>query len=423
MSTKITEDVRARLLRRPLKPSVTRDRDVPGLCLHVTTRRSFWALSYQPRGVNPATGKRWGGGVRHELGDAWLVGVQEARALALAAKALVRQGRSPHHEQMALRTSVEAARSIVLTTVAQALDAYAKAIEVRSRASTRTRRQILHYARTAVTIMSAAALPLRAIDVRLVRLMIETAPGGDFHRRHTFNGLARFLAWCLKQELIERNPCDGLEKSDRPPAGRARSHVPSIATLRAVWHAVEDEPDPARDLIRFLMLAPLRRNEASGLLWSEVSFSENRIRIAASRMKAREAHELPLSAPARATLEARKLTATSELVFPSSADLPYVGWGKILPRIRQAIGEGSTGRDDRFSLHDLRRAFVSHLAGAFDVDALDQCLAHKRGGVAAIYQRSRRWPERVKALDQWATLITGDEPAGVVVPFARRADG
>jgi hypothetical protein len=67
---KITEPVRSALLRRPLAPSVTRDRDVPGLALHVTTRRSFWALSYQPRGLNPATNRRWGGGVRHELADA-----------------------------------------------------------------------------------------------------------------------------------------------------------------------------------------------------------------------------------------------------------------------------------------------------------------------------------------------------------------
>ena len=55
---KITETRRDTLLKRPFAPSVTPDPDVPGLALHVTTRRSFWALSYQPRGVNPATGRR-----------------------------------------------------------------------------------------------------------------------------------------------------------------------------------------------------------------------------------------------------------------------------------------------------------------------------------------------------------------------------
>ena len=63
---RITESVRSVALRRPLKPSVTRDAEIAGLTLIVTTRRAFWAFVYQPRGVNPATGKRWGGGVRHE---------------------------------------------------------------------------------------------------------------------------------------------------------------------------------------------------------------------------------------------------------------------------------------------------------------------------------------------------------------------
>src|ERR1700722_16460257 len=101
MAPKITETVRSAALRRPLKPSLTRDSEIPGLCLHVTTRRAFWALSYQPKGTNPATGKRWGGGVRHELGDAMLVPVSEARGLALAAKAVVRAGGDPHRAAMA----------------------------------------------------------------------------------------------------------------------------------------------------------------------------------------------------------------------------------------------------------------------------------------------------------------------------------
>ena len=61
---RITEPLRSALLRRPLKPSVTRDADVPGLRLIVTRSRSFWAIVYQLRGTNPATGRRWGGGAR-----------------------------------------------------------------------------------------------------------------------------------------------------------------------------------------------------------------------------------------------------------------------------------------------------------------------------------------------------------------------
>ena len=83
--------------------------------------------------------------------------------------------------------------------------------------------------------MNAVALPLAAIDVRMVRLLVETVPGADAQRTHIYGGLNRFLNWCRKQGLIETNPCDALDRSDRPKPGAARDHVPSIATLRAIW--------------------------------------------------------------------------------------------------------------------------------------------------------------------------------------------
>jgi integrase len=251
-------------------------------------------------------------------------------------------------------------------------------------------------------------------------VLIETTPGSGAQRQHVYGSFNRFMGWASKQGLIEGNPCSGLDRADRPRPSKARDHVPSPATLRAVWRAVEDEPQ--RDLVRFMLLVPLRRNEASGLRWPEVDFPQSRIRVAAHRMKARISHELPLSAPVRTILEARKLAATGDLVFPSANGTAYTNWNKMLTRIRARIGEDKNSKDDRFSLHDLRRAFVSHLAEDFDIDALDQVLAHKRTGVAAIYQKSKRWPERVRALDEWAVLIAPAEQETVVVPFARRAD-
>src|SRR5580704_6005716 len=103
MKTKITEPVRSALLRLALKSSVTHDRDVPGFALIVTRTRGFWCQFYQPKGRNPSTGRRWGGGVRHELGDAMTMTVDEARTAAIKAKTLVREGRSPHHEAIANR--------------------------------------------------------------------------------------------------------------------------------------------------------------------------------------------------------------------------------------------------------------------------------------------------------------------------------
>ena len=287
---------------------------MPGLTLTVTTRRAFWALSYQPHGTNPATGKRWGGGVRHELGDAMLVSVSEAKTLALTAKSLVRQGRSPHHEAMAARATAVEERSNLPKSVNEALDAYAAALAARRQPSETARRVIVYYTRKAIRLMQAENLALSTLDQRAIRLMIETMPGSDGERCLVFNNLKRFLSWCVKQELIEHNHCDKFDRDERPKRGRPRDHVPTIDEIKAVWNAAENEPQ--RDLIRFLLLTPMRRNGSQRTSNGPKSTSnEAAFCIDANRMKKREAHELPLSLAALAIPETRRPGRTRRVRF------------------------------------------------------------------------------------------------------------
>ena len=141
-----------------LVPAITKDTDIKGFALVVTTRRAFWCLFFQPKGVNPATGKRWGGGVRHEIGDAF-VDVDRRRPRRRAgAKAQVQQGHDPHREAMASRASAVTERAVLPTTLSETLDAYEKAVMARREPSETTRRQTVHYARKAVRLMEAEAL-------------------------------------------------------------------------------------------------------------------------------------------------------------------------------------------------------------------------------------------------------------------------
>ncbi len=419
---RLNETVRSNALRRPFKPAVIWDAEIAGHALHVTRRRSFWCWHYSPRGVNPRTGKRWGS-TRLELGNAMVMTVKQAQARATAAKALVMRGEDPHRDKLAQRASLTAQRSVLPQTVAETLNTYERALLTRQRPTLWTRKQSIRCARTACTFMKANALPLGAINASMVRLMVETIEGSDAQRWHVYGALNRFLTWCRKQGLVDRNVCDELDRQDRPRPGKPRDHVPSLATLRSVWTAAEDEGELTRDLLHLLLLMPLRRNEASGLRWSEVDFDQGRIRVGADRMKARKSHELPLSPPVRALLERRELVATGDLVFPSGANTPYQDWNKLMMRIRRKMGDDKRSRADRFSLHDTRRAFVSHLAGLFDVDALDQCLAHARRGIIGIYQHSTRWPERVSAMNAWADLVLDKARPDNIVSFARRDAG
>ncbi len=418
---KITEASRTAALKLPLTPSITKDAELAGFALVVTQSRAFWCQRLQPRGLNPLSGRRWAL-VRHELGDARTMTVSEARAAALAAKAASRQGRDPHRERLTSAASSVARRSIVPQTAGEAASLYAQALEARAHLSDATKRKTIHYVDKALRLIGGDAIALTAIDTRAVRLMVDAVDSSAFERHHVFGAFDRFMTWCAKRELIPVNPCSGIDRDDRPRPGRSRDHTPPIATIQRAWDAVEDAPDHIRALIRFLLLVPLRREEAQGLLWQEISLEEKRISIRAERTKGRQAHSLPLSESALAILAERASRRTAnDRVFAPPSGARTINWDYWVTRIRVTLGEDDLERSRRFNLHDLRRSLVSVLGErGFDVDLLDQLLGHSRKGVFGVYQRSQRWREREAAMSAWAELVVPSAARNNVVVFHGR---
>ena len=361
--------------------------------------------------------------------------VKEAHIALLTAKATVKAGGDPHREKRAQRRALTAERGNLPQTTAQALELYGQSIIASRERGEPAKRQAVHYATKAVGLLRAESLPLVSLTSGMIRLMTATMKGSQFERAHVYRAANRFLAWCRRQGLIKRNPCDDIAPDERPRRGRSRDNTPSLTILRAVWAVVEDDRDYIRDLIRFLLLTPLRREEGAGLRWSECDLDQGRIRISAERMKNRTAHELPLSKPALDILKSRKVNG-GELVFASPDGRSFGSWAHLIERIRRRIGQENVGKSEVFALHDIRRSFVSALAergipkeqqGAVpvnvDVDLLDQCLSHTRKGVLGVYQRATRMNDKAAALRAWATYLLDEEQSVRVLSFARRADG
>jgi integrase len=439
--TRITFATLKRALGEPREPSVTFDTELPGLALHVAPKRAFWSFTYSPHGTNPATGKRWGS-TRLELGDVRVTTLPEARRLALTAKAAVKAGRDPQREKMDARASSSSSRGTArpaAATTSAALALYEAALvtvpteTVRRKSSEKTRKQAVAYARKAVRLLDspsrdgrpserpiAEALAPDVIDAAAVRRMLDSLDASDAERRHVFGGLQRFMSWCCKRGLASANPCDGLDRDERPKPGKARDNAPDIETLRNVWRAVEHEAPSIRSLVRFLLLTPLRIGEASGLRWGEVDFTRGWIRIDGARMKNGEPHELPLSEPALAILKAREPSPSarqregaseprgSELVFPTpEAGEALQSWTRLTARVRRAIGHDALPADRQFRWHDIRRSFVTHLAEESDEAPLDAMLAHRRKGVAGVYQKQKYLSRRPAIMARWAEMLTG----------------
>jgi integrase len=415
---KITEAVRARALRRPLEPAVYRDSEIPGFTLHVVRKRSFWALHYGLRGCNPRTGKRNSGGKRFELGDAVAMPLAAARTAALRVKSWVREGSDPLGERLAQRAAIAQQPTIVPTTVAEALETFERVLLAKtgSKPSPKTRRETIRYARKAVTLMDANKLLIGTITKLMVRLMLDEFAQSQTEKRLVFSGLNQFLTWSRRRELIERNPIDDLDRAERPKPAPARRTVPPISILKSVWGALELEQPHVRGMIRFLLVSALRRDEAAELRWDEVNLNKGIVAIGADRMKNREEHIVPLSAPALAVLEAQ--TRNGLLVFAAPDGKSFTGWSSLLARIRKRVNVDQA----KLRLHDFRRSFASILCDAgHSPDVLERCLAHKRVGVAGIYNRAEQLTARRAALDAWAQMLTGVDPADNVLPWRRNA--
>lgn len=400
-----------------------RDHEVGGLLLVIGARTATWCVDYKPRGRRE-DGRRHSK-VRMTLGDAAMMPLSDARTAARAIKVEVAQGRDPHAEKRAQKVKAIAERAIKATTLAEALEGYEKDMLKRREPSEATRKQEVHYARKAVARMEAGSLAIDRLDAGVVRKLIRTMDASGSEVRHAFGALSRFCSWMIEEGLIEANPCDAVPRKQRPKPGPDRLYVPSLEELRAIWAAVEGEQAAVRDLVRFAVLTPLRRDEIAELMWGEVDVSERKLKLPPRRMKNKLPHEMPLSDAALEIIVRRrgdKERKVTDLVFPSREGTAYSGWTRLLTRIRQAIGQGEAGRDAQFSLHDIRRGFSTHLADrGHDEIALDLAIAHKRTGVQGVYQKADRWRDRVAALHAWAMLVLDQEPGSIVVPFSRPA--
>ena len=92
---------------------------------------------------------------------------------------------------------------------------------------------------------------------------------------------------------------------------------------------------PFGGLVRLALLTGFRRNELSGLRWSDVH--ADRIVVEAERTKMGVQHEVPLTGLMKMVLSAQPRT-TSDLVFPNRSDARMIGWTETRGESDQALG-------------------------------------------------------------------------------------
>lgn len=178
--------------------------------------------------------------------------------------------------------------------------------------------------------------------------------------------------------LIAENPVKRLSHTRAWYRVERRQTIIKAHELPVWYHAVaalSDEritgkSDIIRDYLLLLLFTGLRRQEAARLRWSQVDLTARTLTIVDT--KNHENHILPLSDFLFELLSNRKQKATSNYVFPGE------GKGGYLVEPRKVMAKVINSSGINFSLHDLRRTFIT-VAESLDIPAyaLKRLLNHK----------------------------------------------
>ena len=349
---------------------------------------------------------------RLAFGTASALTPHEARKRAAVLHAEVKLGRDPSGDKSKLRVrAAETFGAILPLFLARQKE------RLRPRAFVEVERHLKRHAKR------MHHLPLADITRRDVAGVLTAVAaqlsGASANRVRT--SLSAFFSWSICEGLLDSNPAAWTERREEA----ARSRLLSDVELRGIWAALRD--DAYSDIVRLLILTGARREEIGALRWSEINLDHGLIMLPPERTKNHRAHEILLSPPAVANLQARpRLTwpdgSPCDLVFGrgqrgfsswvgSKADLD----GRIAKARRDAAPMPG------WTLHDFRRLLSTTMHERLGIapHVVEAILGHvgHQAGTAGRYNLATYRSEKAAAAAMWAEhvlSIVGGRKAAIV---------
>ena len=235
--------------------------------------------------------------------------------------------------------------------------------------------------------------------------------------RAMFATMSKMFSWLIAKRRLSQNPVTGVARPETP---QARDRVLDAAEIVKFWRATDFERKEFGTLLKLLLLAGCRLNEASGMQRSELSDDLATWSIPSSKTKNRRPFALPLPPLARTLITA--VPTAGDLVFTTDGTHQVAVGSKIKRRLDAAM------QIPPWRIHDLRRTAATGMAEiGIAPHIVEACLNHISGhkaGVAGVYNRAAYGPEKKAALERWAAHIEGlvsGRPA-TIVPLRHKAD-
>lgn len=338
-------------------------------------------------------------GKRHDLGlgSANDVPLAEAREAANDIRRAVRQGDSPLARRHRARQSIPTFREA------------AAMVHEEHRPSWKNPKHAAQWLSTLETYAfpRLGDLPVNQIDGPMVRdvladiwLTIPETARRVRQRIGTVLDYAHAKGW-REAEMPLRAVSRGLPKQPKKNGHFAAMHWQDLPAFLTNMEQTLKAGETVRLAIEFLVQTAARSGEVRGARWSEFDLEEKTWSIPADRMKAGEAHRIPLSDRAveilRRMAELRRTDDQDSFVFEGQKPgRPLSDMTLSMPIRRAKLG---------ITVHGFRSAFRDWAAErtSFPRELAEKALAHTvRNKVEAAYQRGDLFDKRRELMDAWA---------------------
>jgi integrase len=348
------------------------------------------------------------------------VSLAEARERAVAARAMLREGKDPIAVKAGQRVATMLATAKAMT-FAQAASAF-----IESHAAGWGSESIIQWKQSLAShvIPVIGAMPVQSIETPAVMRVLTPLWSTKTETASRVRGrIERILDWAkVAGHRDGENPArwDGhleqLLPSKRRVARVQQHPAMDYAELPTFVATLRQQPDPIARVLEFAVLTAARSSEAREADWSEIDLATHTWTVPAARMKAKREHRVPLSDAAMALLEALP-GARAGLVFPGSHHGRPFAKESLLQAVKRM------GNKD-ITLHGFRSTFSVWAAErtTFASEVVELALAHVTGNaVARAYRRTDQIEDRVRLMEQWSMFCAGKVQPSATVTELRRA--
>jgi integrase len=345
------------------------------------------------------------------------VSLKQARIEHEAARAMVRQGKSPAHAKQAEKQRLSDDLQIVRGLAKAYIEDHLSSLASAKQSEKYVRKEILP---AIGNKFSHEVTPADCVAI-VERIKRRSAPAVA---RKVLEQLRGLFAYAVDRHLLTVNPASQVRAAKVIGVKGSRENVLSAKDLRRYLRAAGAFPTSQANQIAFklILLTLCRKGELVKAKKKHVDLKNGQWLIPAENAKNRREHIVYLSTQARALFEELiALAGRSEWLLPGRDPATHINVNTLNQVVFVAKNrEKALEWLGKVWIHDLRRtaSTMLHEMGWVS-DVIEKALNHTIAGDRGIYNRAKYAAQRKEMLQAWADFVDGVLDGGEVVPIRK----